>query len=658
VNRALTERHTSPFFTPALYHPFGASLYFHTLNVFSDVLALPLLRVASIATAYNTLVFGSFVLSGYAVYRLALAVVGPAAHRASFLAGVVFMCSSYRFAHLLGHLDLISTEWLAFYALFLIAVRDEARWPAVLVGGLMLAAAGLTTPYYLLFGVLLALICAVTAALFERGLQRLLIPARIATTVAVAGLIMSPVLLRMVARGSIEGPSPDPAGDAARFSVDLLAFAVPSPLHPWWGTIARRVQDAIQPHGFTLENIAYLGVVPIGLAAIRGGHAAARRFWTVSAIVFGVLALGPSLRIAGRTVPVVSAVMPYRLLAALPYGDIPRVPARFFVVTMLALSVLAAIGAHAWFARRRIGTATFVALVALVVADNTIVPMPMNAMDAPAFFARLAAEPGNAALVEVPIPDDPAIFPRRMFWQTIHGKPVFGGYLARGLPPLAFESVPGFAQFKTPLGTFDDVVRYDAAQLPAISLAVLNAYGAGVIAIEKRLMPPADAERAQRAADEIVGPSSRFFDDEFVVAYRIPPAPPLASSVVWLDRGWSYRERLGDERWHWMSDAARLGVVAPHAMRIAIRFRARAFAAPRHVRLSVGARDTGAVLVGVNSREYETPAFAVPAGATFLTWRSEEGSASPAGDPRRLSIALFELDVHQVDDDGVLTFAR
>jgi hypothetical protein len=57
------------------------------------------------------------------------------------------------------------------------------------------------------------------------------------------------------------------------------------------------------------------------------------------------------------------------------------------------------------------------------------------------------------------MPDDPAVFPRRMLWQTVHGRPVFGGYLSRSLPPLRFDAVPGFAQFKNAISAIDDVVR-------------------------------------------------------------------------------------------------------------------------------------------------------------------------------------------------------
>jgi hypothetical protein len=47
------------------------------------------------------------------------------ARLAAFVAGAVFTFSSYRFVHVLGHLDLLSTQWLPFVVLFLLETRRE-----------------------------------------------------------------------------------------------------------------------------------------------------------------------------------------------------------------------------------------------------------------------------------------------------------------------------------------------------------------------------------------------------------------------------------------------------------------------------------------------------------------------------------------------------
>jgi hypothetical protein len=137
VRRALVDLHTNPFFSRDLYFPYGAPLYFHSLNFLQGLLAIPVGSAVGPTSAYNAVVFGSFVASGYFTYRLALYVIrhdigvpavdgtASAVRFAAFTGGVVFAFSSYRLAHL-SHLELLSTQWLPLFALFLLKTGREA----------------------------------------------------------------------------------------------------------------------------------------------------------------------------------------------------------------------------------------------------------------------------------------------------------------------------------------------------------------------------------------------------------------------------------------------------------------------------------------------------------------------------------------------------
>src|SRR6185369_4491378 len=99
----------------------------------------PATALLGVIPAFNLLVAASFVLSGYAAYRLALyvlrtrcasepGVTGASRVRtAAFVGGVAFAFSSYRFVHLLGHLDLLQTEWIPAFVLLLLRVKDRGR---------------------------------------------------------------------------------------------------------------------------------------------------------------------------------------------------------------------------------------------------------------------------------------------------------------------------------------------------------------------------------------------------------------------------------------------------------------------------------------------------------------------------------------------------
>ena len=118
---ALLEQHTHPWFTNMLYHPTGVGLLFHTLNAFNGFITLPVQLAFGLLPAYNAAVLLSFTLGGLGAYLLARYVLGPGSSRlAAFAAGVIFTFSPFHIAHLLGHMQVISLEWIPFYALYLL----------------------------------------------------------------------------------------------------------------------------------------------------------------------------------------------------------------------------------------------------------------------------------------------------------------------------------------------------------------------------------------------------------------------------------------------------------------------------------------------------------------------------------------------------------
>jgi len=118
---ALLEKHTWPFFTDLLYHPTGVGLLFHTLNPFNGLLSLPVQVAFGLFAAYNAVVLFSFTLAGLGAYLLARQMLGPQSSRlAAFAAGAIFTFAPVHIAHLLGHMQVISLEWLPFFALYLL----------------------------------------------------------------------------------------------------------------------------------------------------------------------------------------------------------------------------------------------------------------------------------------------------------------------------------------------------------------------------------------------------------------------------------------------------------------------------------------------------------------------------------------------------------
>jgi len=193
---------------------------------------------------------------------------------------------------------------------------------------------------------------------------------------------------------------------------------------------------------------------------------------------------------------------------------------------------------------------------------------------------------------------------------------------------------------------------YEPSELNAISLAALNLYSAGHVVIEKQRMDSVMVERSRQTADSLLGKAARVFEDDAILAYSVPKSATSTLSSVWLDTGWFSLERLPDLgpdgrplRWHWMGDSARVGIISSESARIRLKFIAQAFGRARRIQLALNGSVVATIAISTDRTDYETPTFDIAPGGGFLELKSLDGADSPGQDLRRLSIALFRLDL-------------
>jgi hypothetical protein len=115
-----------------------------------------------------------------------------------------------------------------------------------------------------------------------------------------------------------------------------------------------------------------------------------------------------------------------------------RSPKRFLVTAMLAAAVIAGFGAHYLFTRKVAGQWSglilMIVLAGLIITDYWGWPRILITSDAsyPKFFERMAQEKGNIVILHIPITNIANSQP--LYYQTIHGKKMIGGYVERPLP--------------------------------------------------------------------------------------------------------------------------------------------------------------------------------------------------------------------------------
>jgi hypothetical protein len=361
----------------------------------------------------------------------------------------------------LGHLNLSTVQWIPFYALFLLKFVGGGAKRSAILAVLFLILNALNSWYYVAYCSLLSL--AVIFYPFDKlQLDRsasVASPApgssfaarypffyrvglrfvRVTLVLGAAAILLSPLLIpmvRLLRTTTLVG-----AHEPLRHSVDLFSFWVPGPPSTWAGWF-EDVWISYAAQNREPGSSAYLGYTVIILSLITIIGRWWRRqalWWLVVALGFTLLALGPQLQIDGQ---ILGVSLPYGWLATiLPMLSITGIPGRFVVMTSLALSVLAAFGLatiadwllskrRQWPAdrpRKRVaGVWISLAVGLLLVLEYLAVPLRLSSTELDEFYHLAAAETEDYSILDIKWD---ANF--LMHAQTVHGKPLVGGWLAR-----------------------------------------------------------------------------------------------------------------------------------------------------------------------------------------------------------------------------------
>jgi hypothetical protein len=251
----------------------------------------------------------------------------------------------------------------------------------------------------------------------------------------VGAAMMSPVLYAAAIRLSAgDFTTPSIFWRSSPPGVDMLALVLPNPNHPLAPAAIRDWLYA-RPNGY-LENVASVPIVMIVVlfACWRAGWRSSR-WWIGLAALFGALALGPFVHVAGVNTHVPG---PWAFLRYVPLVGLAHTPARFAVVLTLALAVMTA-AALTWAGRRwpqrrgvMLGAFGLVAAFELLPA-----PLTLHSAEVPPLYRYVAATPRDARLLELPFGVRDGTLSvgnftaRTQFYQTAHGRTIMGGYLSR-----------------------------------------------------------------------------------------------------------------------------------------------------------------------------------------------------------------------------------
>jgi hypothetical protein len=251
----------------------------------------------------------------------------------------------------------------------------------------------------------------------------------------VSAVLLSPVLYAVGVRFATVGIETGKVyWRSSAPGVDLLSLLLPNPNHPLAPSVVTQWFTS-RPTGY-LENVASIPLVLLAtLAAAWLIGWRPSRWWAGLGLLFGALALGPFVNVAGVNTYIPG---PWALLRYVPILGLARSPTRFSIVMMLACAVLFATALD-WIGRRhpRWRPLVLTMATALLIVELLPTPLTLYAATVPRFYEQVAAAPDEARVLELPtgIRDGTSnvgnFTARTQFYQTSHQKLLIGGYLSR-----------------------------------------------------------------------------------------------------------------------------------------------------------------------------------------------------------------------------------
>lgn len=457
IEKALFDSRTNPFFSGDVFYPQGWYTASGAQPPWYLLLLSPLTAVAGPVTTFNIAMLVTFILAGFGVYRFVTRVSGS--QLAGLIAGCVYIASPMLTLRLGGHLNVLIAAMFLPYAAD--ALHEAMGRPAgslrqwetarlILLAGIFLAAA-ILGHWYFLFVATLPLVA--MALLVPSPVSWQMRLARLGTAGGIALVIMAPfALMTWQARTAMlpTGGQYSLADVAQQgFSPDYLIS--PNPLNSLW----REHTTNLFPIGgeWDAVSLGYAALVLAIVGLIRSPRLQTRPFFGMGLVSF-ILGLGPFLRWRGNMVVLnapgllgrgLAILAPELALAAgqaavalpglLLYRWVPlysslRVWARFNIPLVLAVAILAGLGAAWLLSKGRMGRylvailGLVVVLEGLVIPYKDFVPVAENNRSADVW---LATQPAGSALIEYP---RGWVDKLAMYNQSLHGLSIVNGYMS------------------------------------------------------------------------------------------------------------------------------------------------------------------------------------------------------------------------------------
>lgn len=213
------------------------------------------------------------------------------------------------------------------------------------------------------------------------------------------------------------------------YGIYPLALVLPNLYNLAWGEALRNFFSTYSWD--VMEGLsASLGLISLAIV-LKTKSWRGSGFWLLGFCSATLLAFGPFLRLAPGLEH--GPVLPFWVLRYVPVVGGARVPGRWIVVALLCWSILMG---RAFLSLRSARLRAAILIAILIEAAPPV--LWTTSPEIPRVYQRIAREPGPGAILELPfgVSDGRGSWgaqfpPERLYYQTIHARPLVGGYLSR-----------------------------------------------------------------------------------------------------------------------------------------------------------------------------------------------------------------------------------
>ena len=161
---AIFDLNVSPLYNSQIFYPTGEFILGSA--VFELLLFTPITKLFGPIVAYNTALLSSFIFSGFGTYLLVKYLLKN--NTSAFIAGIIFAFSPVHIYHAMGHLHIMSVQWIPFFVLYLFKMMKEKTYSATILCALFYTFSALSSWYFAVFLLIFSILYAIHIFIYDR----------------------------------------------------------------------------------------------------------------------------------------------------------------------------------------------------------------------------------------------------------------------------------------------------------------------------------------------------------------------------------------------------------------------------------------------------------------------------------------------------------